>query len=169
MCVRAACIDRACKQEMQAGAKDAVDAITFSQTLNNFSQKECRFDSRSEPMFRLFYLLPLVIDLLEKLAASDSWARDLVRKFGGPAGYSRLVGAAVVGDGMLVLGKFINSSQAPHAKVLRACFATVYSSCLHCAVCSCWTLLMLAHARLARTARTTPPWSCASALSATTR
>lgn len=88
----------------------------FSRLIKNFSSKECRFDSKTEPWFRLFQLLPIAISTLKALAESaDDHARpaaELLRQFGGSDGYCRLVSAAVVADGMLVLGKYVNLNQA---------------------------------------------------------
>ena len=100
-----------------------MDANAFSKIIKNFSQKECRFDSRTEPMFRLFEMLPLVIQMLQVLATTDVWAKELFRTFGGPSGYDRLVSAAIVGDAMLVLGKFINASQEPDIRLCMLCNA----------------------------------------------
>lgn len=92
-------------------------ADVFSKLIKNFSHKEARCDSRTEPLFRLFHLLPVAIETLRDLASGPDqedkmYARDLLRKFGGAAGYDRLVSAAVVADGMMVIGKFVNASQA---------------------------------------------------------
>ena len=78
----------------------ASDWQGFSRLVRNFSSKEARFDSKTEPLFRLFNLLPVL------------------RHFGGAAGYCRLVSAAVVADGMMVIGKFINKSQVACASYM---------------------------------------------------
>jgi hypothetical protein len=59
----------------------------------------------------------LAIDTLRELAngydpADKALAISLLRRFGGDEGYNRLVGAALVGDAMVILGKFVNTSQA---------------------------------------------------------
>jgi len=84
--------------------------------IRNFSHKEARFDSRSEPLFRLFKLLPFAIECLVQLSADPDWDTrqfpiSLLKKFGGLEGYDRLVSAAVVADGMVTFQKFINLSQ----------------------------------------------------------
>jgi len=100
---------QACQSEMSADA--------FGKLIVNFSHKEARFDSRSEPLVRLFRLLPIVIETLRKLSedadddADRRYAKALLRSFGGPVGYDLLVSAALTADAMLVLGKYINLSQ----------------------------------------------------------
>jgi hypothetical protein len=101
----------------------ASDWQGFSRLVRNFSSKEARFDSKTEPLFRLFNLLPVAIDTLKTLAEGRDGddarpAAELLRHFGGAAGYCRLVSAAVVADGMMVIGKFINKSQVACASYM---------------------------------------------------
>ena len=44
-----------------------VDARAFANIMVNLSFSEARFDSRSEPLFRLFQLLPVTLAALERL------------------------------------------------------------------------------------------------------
>ena len=100
-----------------------MSAEAFGKLIVNFSHKEARFDSRSEPLVRLFRLLPIVIEVLRELSGHPNelrsvsdvedrrYARALLRSFGGPAGYDLLVSAAVTADAMLILGKYVNLSQ----------------------------------------------------------
>lgn len=96
-----------------------VTSVGFSNIILNFSHKEARFDSRSEPLFRLFRLLPVAIEALKHFADSSvgpddkdrRFAQSLLRKFAGADGYDRLVSAAVIADAMVVIGRYINLSQ----------------------------------------------------------
>ena len=100
----------------QEAQKD-MNIETFANLLNSFSHREARFDSRTEPLFRLFDFLAVGLEVLRRLASAGddqdrTWARRLLHRLGGPGGYDRLVSAAVVADGMMVIGKVINRSQA---------------------------------------------------------
>ena len=102
-------------QDMQGTVP--VEARAFARILVNLSHSEARFDSRSEPLFRLFKLLPVTFAALERLCEVGDrkdvkHASALLARFGGPEGYDRAVSAAVVGDTMLVMQEFINLSQA---------------------------------------------------------
>ena len=71
-----------------------VSAQAFATILRNLHYAEQRFDSRSLPLFRLFSLLPVVISVLEELAASGTleerkWAVKLLKEFGGPEGFEK--------------------------------------------------------------------------------
>ena len=72
-----------------------MSAKAFATTLRNLHYAEQRFDSRSLPLFRLFQLLPVVIDTLEELAGQGTlderkWAAALLAEFGGPAGFEKV-------------------------------------------------------------------------------
>ena len=102
-------------QEMQGNVP--VEARAFARSLVNLSYSEARFDSRSEPLFRLFQLLPVTLAALERLCevgdpGDVKHASALLTRFGGPEGYDRTVSAALVGDTMLVMQEFINVSQS---------------------------------------------------------
>ena len=61
-------------------------------------------------------MLPICIEPLRELSVSGDdedrrYCKGILRQLGGPAGYDRMVSAAAVGDGMVVVGKYINLSQ----------------------------------------------------------
>ena len=113
-------------QDLQRKAKmNVTDAFTFCNLIKNLSHKEARYDSRTEPLFRLFKLLPIAFETLLVLASStdvDDKKRSkiLLRTFAGPTGYDKLVSAAVVGDGMMVIGKYVNKAQDARTRVFRS-------------------------------------------------
>ena len=89
-----------------------MDARVFLKELRNFSFTECRFNSRSEPLFKIFMLLPVAFAVLEYLAlngtpSEQELARALLVSCSGEAGYATLVGAALVGDIMVVMQRAI--------------------------------------------------------------
>ena len=93
-----------------------MSADAFGKIIVNFSHKEARFDSRSEPLVRLFRLLPICIETLRELTVSGDdedrrLCQTLLRSLGGPTGYDLLVSSAVIADGMVLVGKYINLSQ----------------------------------------------------------
>ena len=99
---------------MQGEAPTAAE--TFSKLMKNTSYSEQRFDSRAEPLFRIFYLLTICFGALERLCKQGDvddlrWASHLQVRCCGVGGYDRLVSAAVVGDAMLVVQKTINLAQ----------------------------------------------------------
>ena len=93
-----------------------MSADAFGKLIVNFSHKEARFDSRTEPLVRMFRLLPICIESLRELTVSGDdddrrYCMKLLRSFGGATGYDSLVSSAAVGDGMVVVGKYLNLSQ----------------------------------------------------------
>ena len=101
----------------EAQGNVSTDARAFADILVNLSFSEARFDSRSEPLFRLFLLLPVALDTLERLCRVGDTddvkhAAALLSRFAGLSGYDRVVCAAVVADTMLVMQEFINVSHA---------------------------------------------------------
>ena len=79
----------------------------FARVLRTFQYAEQRFNSRSKPLFRIFRLLPTVIQTLSDITsmtddpADSSWAESLLQRFAGIQGYETLVTAAVVADAMM--------------------------------------------------------------------
>lgn len=79
----------------------------FSSLLQDLNYAEQRFNSRSEPLFRLFMLLPVAIDAVRILACKahrdgkvteELWCNSFLEQFAGDAGYCKVVGAALVAD-----------------------------------------------------------------------
>ena len=104
----------------QQDAKHQHSAETFCEVMKNFAYSEVRFDSRTRPLYRLFRLLPVVIDALEELTsageqADKSWAKDLLLSWSGDAGYVRLVGAAVCADALVMGKSFLQADDAAAA------------------------------------------------------
>jgi hypothetical protein len=78
-----------------------VEARVFSKILRSFGYAEQRFNSRSEPFFKLFLLLPTAVDALAELG--DSWSRTILNTLGGAHGYDLVVSAALVADVMMFI------------------------------------------------------------------
>ncbi|CAK8998373.1 unnamed protein product [Durusdinium trenchii] len=86
------------------------DAPGFARVLRSFGYREQRFDSRKRPLFRLFKMLMICIELLEDVATAggpfdesdQAWATKLLEDFGGDAGFCRVVGAAVAADALVI-------------------------------------------------------------------
>ena len=111
----------------------------FSRILKSFAYAEHRFDSRKRPLFRLFRLLPLVIDLLEEVSAAvgpfgeedRAWAAALLQEFGGDEGYCRVVGSAVAADALVMAWPLIKVADqacadfALEAPAAAQCLATL--------------------------------------------
>lgn len=94
-----------------------LDTRAFAKVLRSFGYAEQRFNSRSEPMLKLFKLLPIAIDSLVDLG--DEWAATLLSSFAGAAGYERVVGAALVADVMLVLQPCIREEDSDSLDVAK--------------------------------------------------
>ena len=89
--------------------KAVQDATTFSNVIRNFSHKEARYDSRSEPLFRLLFL---ACDLLRDVDSADRrFAIEMLKKCGGPEVFDRLTCCAVLADAMILANVAINASQ----------------------------------------------------------
>jgi hypothetical protein len=78
----------------------------FAKTLRNMSFADHRFNSRSEPLFRVFKLFPEAVAAARMLSetgdiADRAWAENFLTQLAGEEGFDRVVGAAVVGDAML--------------------------------------------------------------------
>ena len=111
---------RAIFQQKQRDAKHQHTAETFCKILRNFAYSEIRFDSRTRPLYRMFRLLPIVIDCLQELSSADDdrdrrWATELLQSWSGDAGYEKLVGAAVVADALMMGKTFLQLEDAAHA------------------------------------------------------
>lgn len=78
-----------------------VEARAFGNILRSFGYAEQRFNSRSEPFFKLFLLLPTAIDALAELG--DSWSISILNTLGGAHGYDLVVSAALVADVMMFI------------------------------------------------------------------
>ena len=78
-----------------------VEARVFLRIVRNFSYAAQRFNSMSEPVWKLFLLFPCVVDALVLLG--DEWSKKLLLRFAGRKGYDLLVSAAMVADVMMLL------------------------------------------------------------------
>ena len=124
--------------EKQQDAKHQHSAETFCGILRNFAYSEIRFDSRTRPLYRLFRLLPVVIDSLEALSTSGerserTWASELLLSWGGDAGYNALVGAAVCADALVIGKPMLQAEDAAAADF--AISGEQASQCLHTLKC----------------------------------
>lgn len=90
-------------------ARNIHDAPSFAGVLRNLQYSESRFSSRTKPLFRLFRLLPVVIQTLADISSwtaqaekeEADWAAALLQKWGGDRGYEALVSAAVLADSLV--------------------------------------------------------------------
>lgn len=92
----------------------------FSQTIRNLAFAEQRYDSRSRPLFRLFTLLPVAIDVLQKLTKVEKedaakCAKEILSLFAGDEGFVRVIGAAVAADAMCIGWQYIRLDDAEAA------------------------------------------------------
>ena len=101
-------------QKQQASARE--QGPIFARFLKSFSFADHRYDSRKKPLYRLFRLLPVCIDVLEEIASHESGFDDsgdqalaiqILKDMGGDEGYCRLVGSAVCCDALLVAWPFL--------------------------------------------------------------
>lgn len=96
-------------EESQAEEKGET-GLGFAKTIRNLAYAEQRYDSRARPLFRLFTLLPVAIDTLQKLTQSSApseresvqVAKDLLEQFSGDSGFTTVINAAVAADAMVI-------------------------------------------------------------------
>ncbi|CAE7033689.1 unnamed protein product [Symbiodinium sp. CCMP2592] len=96
-------------KQRESKARNVHDAPAFAGVLRNLQFSESRFSSRTKPLFRLFRLLPEVIQTLAEISSwkaqaekdEADWATALLEKWGGDKGYEALVSAAVVADSLI--------------------------------------------------------------------
>ena len=84
----------------------------FSGAIRNFSFALQRFNSLSEPLFKLLVCLKSVYAFLAKLCEEGDredrlWAEELIGRLTGADAYQHLVNTALVADAMLVGQKFL--------------------------------------------------------------
>ena len=97
------------KKQRESKARNVHDAPAFAGVLRNLQFSESRFSSRTKPLFRLFRLLPEVIQTLAEISSwkaqaekdEADWATALLEKWGGDKGYEALVSAAVLADSLI--------------------------------------------------------------------
>ena len=93
----------------------------FARVLRTFQYAEQRFNSRSKPLYRIFRLLPTVIQTLSDITSmtddphDSNWAESLLLRFSGTKGYETLVTAAVVADAMMAFQPAIRLEDAAAA------------------------------------------------------
>eukprot|EP00439_Symbiodinium_sp_Y106_P066153 s662_g10.t1 len=132
--------------EAKRAANDVEDgevltAFTFSKLLRSFSFADQRFDSRKKPLFKMFKLFVLIIDLLEDVSSVDGafdkddqkMAASILSHLGGDQGYNLAVSAAVAADALLI-----------GSPMLRVCDASSADFALS-AECAAKTLFDLKH------------------------
>ena len=112
--------------ECQKDMAETEDGPSCSRFLKSFSFADHRFDSRKRPLLRLFNLLPVVIQCLQRVTEAGSsfqdsdvkWCRDLLEQWGGDKGYIRLVGSALIADALVMSWPFLrltDKSEADYA------------------------------------------------------
>ncbi|CAE7250176.1 unnamed protein product [Symbiodinium sp. CCMP2592] len=87
----------------------------FSKLIKSLSFADHRFDSRLKPLFRLFKLLMIVLEMLQDIASGlGPWeaddrekAKSVLYDFSGDLGYITVVSAAVTADAMLLGSPFL--------------------------------------------------------------
>ena len=100
-------------EDSQRELREGGSIDVFSQTLRNMSYAEQRFDSRSQPLFVIFSMIPVAVRffLQNVLIRGDRddriWAQDMLMQWGGDIGYDRLISAAVFSDAMIEAQRFI--------------------------------------------------------------
>ncbi|CAE7401950.1 unnamed protein product [Symbiodinium sp. CCMP2592] len=107
-------------QQAQMNAKVSHSAPTFAGVIKNLQYSEARFDSRSRPLFRLFRLLPIVVQCLADISSEQddedaTWACELLESLGGEKGFNALLGAALVADTMVITQPAIRLEDAAAA------------------------------------------------------
>ena len=101
--------------ECQRDMADREDAASFSRFLKGFAFADHRFDSRKRPLVRLFTMLPIVMECLQRVTEGGTsfqdadvlWCRNLLQEWGGDRGYVRLVGSALIGDALVMSWPFL--------------------------------------------------------------
>ena len=107
--------------QAQVNAKVSHSAPAFASVIKNLQFSEARFDSRSRPLFRLFRLMPLVVQCLSDISSDQddiedaTWASELLEAWGGEKGFNTLLGAAVVADTMVITQPAIRLEDAAAA------------------------------------------------------
>ena len=91
--------------------------------MKNFSFAAQRFDSLSAPLIKIVALLPSILRFLSKLtqlgdADDQRWARRILEVLTCREGGQHLVKAAMVGDAMLILQKFLRMDDAADSPVI---------------------------------------------------
>ena len=97
-------------------------ADSFRRAIKNFSFAMQRFDSLSEPLHRIFLLLPEVMVFLGELSrvgdrGDGQWARSLLKSLTGPESYVKVLSAALASDCFLVCQKFLRKDDTADAEV----------------------------------------------------
>ncbi|CAE7737112.1 unnamed protein product, partial [Symbiodinium sp. CCMP2592] len=90
--------------ECQKDMADREDGASFCRFLKGFSFADHRFDSRKRPLVRLFTMLPILMECLQRVTEGGTsftdadvvWCRNLLQDWGGDKGYIRLVGSALI-------------------------------------------------------------------------
>ena len=124
--------------------------------MKNFSFAAQRFDSLSAPLIKIVALLPSILRFLSKLtqlgdADDQRWARRILEVLTCREGGQHLVKAAMVGDAMLILQKFLRMDDAADSPVIikaqEAGFVEIRLMFLAARVCQifaipsrCWKL-----------------------------
>ena len=85
--------------------------MKFSKALKNFSFAAQRFNSLTDPLFKIFHLLPEVLAFLSELTrkgdADDAkWATHVLQSVTGKRAWFRIMVAAMAGDAMMLCHKF---------------------------------------------------------------
>ena len=98
-----------------AGSDAADSAVAFAGVVRNLAYAEQRFDSRSRPLLIFFSNFPVAVKTLAELASTGdrddrAWAKALLLKFSGPAGFSRMVKTALSADALIMTQKFVRQN-----------------------------------------------------------
>ena len=96
--------------------------MKFSKALKNFSFAAQRFNSLTDPLFKIFHLLPEVLAFLSELTrkgdADDAkWATHVLQSVTGKRAWFRIMVAAMAGDAMMLCHKFIRKDDSASTEV----------------------------------------------------
>ena len=90
-------------------------AFAFAGMLRSFAFADHRFDSRKRPLFRMFRLFWICLDVLEEASSATElfdrddrrWATEVLQMLSGDSGYNSIVGAAVAADALILAWPFL--------------------------------------------------------------
>ncbi|CAE7650905.1 unnamed protein product [Symbiodinium sp. CCMP2592] len=109
--------------ECQKDMADREDGASFCRFLKGFSFADHRFDSRKRPPVRLFTMLPILMECLQRVTEGGTsftdadvvWCRNLLQDWGGDKGYIRLVGSALIADALVMSWPFLKLADKSEA------------------------------------------------------
>ena len=94
----------------------------FVHFLRNLSYQDCRFNSRSEPLYRIYRVLPSIVEAARLLTRHGDpgdvrWAVNVLNNFDGVEGYDRVVSTAVIACAMVEMQTAIRLEEPNDADI----------------------------------------------------